>query len=102
MVALARALYKKPKLLLLDEPTAALDRDAEQFVLGLLEHLKSELAIILLTHRIGVARRSDRIYVLKNGVIEMQGDHYDLINSDNLYSRSWQDLVADSVNGVVD
>lgn len=93
LVGLARALWKKPSLLLLDEPTAALDRDSEHFVLALLEKLKSELGVLLLTHRISTAKNADRIYILENGSIEQYGNHFELLESDNLYSRAWGDLI---------
>ena len=51
LVALARALYHKPQVLLLDEPTAAMDNHTEQFVLDLLERLRAEMGIVLITHK---------------------------------------------------
>lgn len=93
LVGLARTLWKQPKLLLLDEPTSALDRDTEQFVMKLLQQLKDQMGIIVLTHRIAIAKNADRIYILKNGRIEHEGQHADLLHSDNLYSRAWNDLV---------
>jgi len=94
LVALARALWRRPQVLLLDEPTAALDRDTEHFVLDLLERLRGEAAILLCTHRLKTARRAGRIYLIEAGRIERQGDHRQLLQSDNLYSRAWRDLVA--------
>ena len=94
MVALARALWQKPQLLLLDEPTAALDRDTEQRVLTLLQQLRKEAGIIVLTHRLSTARAADRIYVLENGRLTATGDHQQLVHADNLYARAWHDLVG--------
>lgn len=97
LVALARALYRQPELLLLDEPTAALDRDTEGFVLQLLTQLKAQMGIIVLTHRLRTARAADRVYVIEAGRIGAMGDHQALLLSDNLYSRAWYDLVGGEV-----
>ncbi len=91
LVALARALYKKPQLLLLDEPTAAMDRNTEKFILELLQSLKTDMGVVLVTHRLISARKADRIYVLEDGVISAAGSHEELIQGDNLYSKSWKD-----------
>lgn len=93
LVGLARALYQRPELLLLDEPTSALDRDTELFVLQLLDRLKAEMGILVLTHRLRTAKSADRIYIIEQGQIAQYGQHQDLLNSDNLYSRAWNDLV---------
>ena len=89
LVGLARALWRQPKLLLLDEPTAGLDNDTEQFVVRLLQKISAQTGIIILTHRIALARPSDRIYILKNGEVTVQGNHQNLLQSENLYKRAW-------------
>ena len=91
LVGLARALWKKPQLLLLDEPSAALDRDKEQFMIRLLDKIKSEVAILLITHKASVARNADRIYILENGITFQGGNHKSLLEFDNLYLRSYSD-----------
>jgi len=94
MIALARALYHKPKLLILDEATASMDRDSEQLVLKLLTQLKSTMGIIFITHRLHVLKSfCDRIYILENGETSVSGNHDTLLLSDNLYSKYWNDLV---------
>ena len=95
MIALARALYHKPELLILDEATSAMDRESEQFVLHLIEKIKKDMAVIFITHRLHVLKCfCDRIYILENGVITSQGDHQNLLQTNNLYSRYWADLVS--------
>ena len=67
LVALARALYSQPEVLLLDEATSSLDRRSENNILDLLKDLKREMAVLMVTHRLGIAKRADRIYVLELG-----------------------------------
>ncbi len=94
MLAIARALYVNPELLIMDEATSAMDRQSEQFVLDLLRRLKSKMGIIFITHRLHVLKSLvDRIYILDNGVITSKGNHSELLQSSNLYSKYWMDLV---------
>jgi putative ABC transport system ATP-binding protein len=68
-VAIARALVKEPKVLLADEPTGNLDEDTRDEIIGLLEVMWRErgLTMVLVTHDSTVARRAQRIGVMKNG-----------------------------------
>ena len=93
LLALARALYRKPQVLLLDEATSAMDRNTEKFILNLLESLKNEMAILLITHKMQTAKISDRIYVIENGRITSNGTPNQLLESDNFFSQ----LVSDTV-----
>ncbi len=94
MIALARALYHKPQLLILDEATASMDRESEQFVLNLLTELKKSMGIIFITHRLHVLKSfCDRIYILENGETVVSGNHDALLLSNNLYSQYWNDLI---------
>ncbi len=97
VIALMRALYKKPKILLLDEFTSAMDRKTEHFVLELLNKLKSELTIIFISHRLhSLPKIADRIYVLENGIIADFGNHEKLLESKNFYSEFWTELKLES------
>ncbi|MBX3240806.1 MAG: peptidase domain-containing ABC transporter [Chitinophagaceae bacterium] len=95
MIALARALYSNPQLLILDEATSAMDREGEHFVLRLLNRLKPEMAIIYISHRLHVLKNlCDRIYILEDGTITAAGSHHQLLETKNLYSSYWADLVC--------
>lgn len=95
MIALARALYHQPQLLILDEATAAMDRQSEQFVLKLLQQLRAKMGIIFITHRLHVLRSfCDKIYILEKGSTTISGTHDKLLQSKNLYSEYWNDLVV--------
>ncbi|MFY9153125.1 MAG: ABC transporter ATP-binding protein [Prolixibacteraceae bacterium] len=93
LIALARALYLRPQLLLLDEATAAMDRRTEQFVLNLLQKLKQEMIIIFVTHRVQLARQTDFIYVIENRQITAKGTHDEVVQSSSLYREAFEDIV---------
>jgi ABC-type bacteriocin/lantibiotic exporter with double-glycine peptidase domain len=95
MVALARALYLKPQLLILDEATSAMDRQSEQFVMQLLHKLKSDMGVIFITHRLHLLKSfCNRIYILEKGATDHYGSHEDLLNTENMYSVYWNSLLA--------
>jgi len=93
LVALARALYQKPQVLLLDEATAAMDRRTEQFVLKLLQQKKKEMIVIFVTHRVQLARQTDQIYVIENKQISASGTHEEVIINNQLYREAFEEIV---------
>ena len=72
LIALARALYRQPLLLLLDEPTSAMDSKTEQFVINLLKERASQFAVFMVTHRVYLANISTCVYRLENGAIALR------------------------------
>ena len=90
LIALARALYSKPKLLLLDEATAAMGCVTEKIVIDLLNDIKSEMAIVFVTHRPQLARYTDRIYTIENRTITACGTHSQLINNNKIYREAFE------------
>lgn len=72
-IALARALLRRPRLLILDEATNSLDAHNEQRILDTIERLRGDLTIVMIAHRIAAVRRADRIYVVEDGTIVEAG-----------------------------
>jgi ATP-binding cassette subfamily B protein len=93
LVSFARALYRKPQLLLLDEPTASMDRETENFIIDLLLNYKKDGMVVLVTHKLKPAKLSDRIYILKDGIIDSFGNHAELLKTQNFYSNSFTELI---------
>ncbi len=90
LIALARALYKKPQLLILDEATAAMDRNTENFTIQLLEKIKKNCAIFFISHRLNILKNNaDIIYILENKTITASGNHQKLMETGNFYSDYW-------------
>lgn len=93
IIALARALYKRPQLLILDEATSAMDRKVEGFVLQLLEKIKLNCAVFFISHRLNILKSiADKVYVLEKGRISVSGNHDQLVKTDNFYSEFWKEL----------
>ena len=86
-VALARAYMRDAQLLILDEPTAALDARAEYEVFLRFAELIGGRMAILISHRFSTVRMADRIIVLQNGTITEQGTHEELVNGGGLYAE---------------
>ncbi|MEP6690734.1 MAG: ABC transporter ATP-binding protein [Gemmatimonadaceae bacterium] len=86
-VALARAYMRDAELLILDEPTAALDARAEYEVFVRFSDLVAGRMAVLISHRFSTVRMADRIVVLKNGEVVEDGTHDDLVNAGGLYGE---------------
>lgn len=93
IVALARVLYKKPQLLILDEATSAMDRRTEKFSIELISKLKEQMAVLFISHRLETLKKyADTIYVLESGKIKIKGDHKQLMETSNFYSDYWKEF----------
>ena len=89
MLAMGRALMAKPRLLLLDEPTTALDVTIQAQILNLLleEKERRGLSYLFIAHDLHVVRRmAQRVVVLYSGKIVEEGGHKELIEKDGLYA----------------
>lgn len=87
-LSLARALVRKPELLILDEATSVLDSQAEQGFLATLSGC--EMGVVLATNRLATVVRSDRIVVLNHGRVVQDGEHHDLVAQEGDYRRMWE------------
>jgi ATP-binding cassette, subfamily C, bacteriocin exporter len=89
-IAIARALYLQPRLLILDEGTSALDSIAEDRVLETLTSFaRSGGTVLLIAHRLTTATAADRIVVLENGRIVEEGTQSELLDRAGAYRRLW-------------
>ena len=86
-VALARAYMRDAQVLILDEPTAALDARAEYEVFKRFSELMAGRMGVLISHRFSTVRMADRIVVLKGGEVVEQGTHENLVDAGGLYSE---------------
>lgn len=84
-LALARALVKKPTILILDDCTSALDAETEAKLWQALYEFIPGLLVVLVTHRISTLQKADQILVLQNGRLRQTGQHDDLLNTSEYY-----------------
>jgi subfamily B ATP-binding cassette protein MsbA len=86
-IGIARAIIRNNPILILDEPTAALDTESEQLVMEALERLMKGRTVITIAHRLSTIRNSDKIVVLKGGVVAEEGTHDELIARGGVYAE---------------
>jgi ABC-type multidrug transport system fused ATPase/permease subunit len=86
-IGIARAIIRDTPILILDEPTAALDTESERLVIEALERLMKGRTVITIAHRLSTIRDADKIIVLKEGVVAEQGTHQELIDLGGVYAE---------------
>jgi ABC-type multidrug transport system fused ATPase/permease subunit len=86
-IGIARVMLRDSPILLLDEPTAALDSESERTVIEALERLMKNRTVIMIAHRLSTIRDANQIIVLKDGVVAEQGSHDELIALNGLYAE---------------
>ena len=86
-IGIARALYRNNKVLILDEPTSALDIESEHDLMSLLNQLKREVLIIVISHRPAAIKLSDKISVIADGKLIADGS-YNQLYAENNYFKS--------------
>jgi len=86
-LSIARAIMKNPPILILDEATSALDTESEKLVQEALFKLMENRTSIVIAHRLSTIQHADKILVIKDGNIEEQGNHADLLAKGGLYNK---------------
>ncbi|MCG7499873.1 SmdB family multidrug efflux ABC transporter permease/ATP-binding protein [Vibrio sp. Of7-15] len=87
LLALARVLVEKPKILILDEATANIDSGTEQLIQTTLDSLRKDMSLVVIAHRLSTIMDADEIMVLHHGHIEERGTHQELLHQQGRY---WQ------------
>lgn len=85
-VSIARAIIKKPEILLFDDCLSAVDTETEEAILNNLFEICKDKTTIIVSHRVSSAKNADKIIILENGKIIQQGSHNQLINENGYYS----------------
>ncbi len=85
-LALARAFYEEAPVLILDEPTSAIDAEAEEQIFENLYEVYENKSLVLVSHRFSTVRNADKIIVLKEGRIVEEGNHESLMKKDGIYA----------------
>jgi subfamily B ATP-binding cassette protein MsbA len=86
-LGIARALIRDNPILILDEPTAALDAQSEDLVIEALGRLMEGRTVITIAHRLSTLRNADQILVIKDGVVAENGSHLELLTLNGVYAQ---------------
>ena len=89
-IGIARAIIRNAPILILDEPTAALDTESEKLVVDALEQLMKGRTVITIAHRLSTIRDAHKILVLKDGVVAEEGSHNELVARGGFYAELYR------------
>ena len=94
MIGLLRILYRDCNIIILDEPTASMDSEMENWVMQTLTRIKKDKVIIMVTHKFNLLKKyADKICILKDGKFSHSGSQAELMKTNNLYSNFWIDTL---------
>ena len=88
-LAIARALYKNPSILVFDEATSSIDNHTESLIQKSMKDICKDRTAIVIAHRLSTIRNADKIFVLDKGRILENGTHDELISKNGLYKNLW-------------
>lgn len=89
-LAIARALLKKPKILVLDDSLSAIDTETEALIIKNLAAIQPKGTRIIISHRVSTVQHADKILILENGIITQQGTHNELIRKKGYYQELYR------------
>jgi ABC-type multidrug transport system fused ATPase/permease subunit len=89
-IGIARVMLRDSPILLLDEPTAALDSETERLVIDALERLMKGRTVIMIAHRLSTIRSADKIVVISGGAVSEAGTHSELMALDRIYAALYR------------
>lgn len=89
-VSIARAILKRPRIMIFDEATSSLDSKSEQGILEAIEEISQDQTTLVIAHRLSTIVNADKIIVLEQGEIIEQGTHQSLLNDQGKYAQLWQ------------
>jgi len=89
-IAIARAIVRKPEILILDEATSSLDALTELAVYGAINQLRQDTIVLVIAHRLSTVREADQILVLDSGRIAETGNHDSLMQTRGVYAKLYQ------------
>jgi len=93
-IAIARAMLKNPKILILDEATSEVDSESERFIQSALDKLLEGKTTFIIAHRLSTIRNVDRIFVIDEGKIKGEGKHEKLFKTSTLYRKLYEEQYA--------
>ena len=96
--SIARAIFKKPEMLILDDSLSAVDTNTEEEILQELKKIMNDRTSIIISHRISTIKNANNIIVLHNSVIKEEGTHNELVSLGGIYSDIYKKQLLEEEN----
>lgn len=101
-LSIARAILRKPEILIMDEATSNLDSITERAIENTIHEFSKGMTTIIIAHRLSTIMRCDNIYILENGEIIEHGNHKELIERKAKYYSLWKDQLPADINNQIE